>query len=81
MYTKGMLNRFADTVEDEGLREEFRARIETIVWEGGGKVCMGPALEEALKGSPAESLISDLNDRITSLIGDEDTKTISELFV
>jgi hypothetical protein len=73
-YTRGMLNRYADTIEEEGPRNAFKDRVATIEFDraGGGELCSAGAFAEAMDGSLVAGLANDFRERFLEFINAAD---------
>ncbi|MBP7773949.1 hypothetical protein KA071_02555 [Candidatus Gracilibacteria bacterium] len=84
MYTKGILTRYADGLEQSGRTidaADFRSALSRITFEiaNGVEVCMGGAVSDVLEGTSIECLIADLAQRWHEFATPEDLKSQEEV--
>jgi hypothetical protein len=76
MYSKGILERYGQAIEDNELRKEFQDRIKRIAFanNNGRKICTDGQVADVLTGSIASPLLKDLRERYTKFLSEEDFK-------
>ena len=65
MWTKEILDRYAEKIPEEKLKQQFRALIRSIQWQGreGFETCLDENLSMVAKNMQLEDLIKDLSRR------------------
>lgn len=73
-YSKGMLDRYAEAIEDEAQRRQFQEGIGKIEFgqDDGRAMCSGGAVAEALAGTAVEHLADDFGQRYMEFMTPED---------
>lgn len=73
-YTKGMLDRYAESIENEDQRRQFEKGVTQIEFsqDGGRQMCSSDAVETAFSGTAVEHLARDFRNRYGEFMSPED---------
>jgi len=73
-YSKGILERFAQSIPEDDLREEFKAKIGGIEFDAseGKEMCSAGQVEEVVRGTRVEHLAKVLGRDFMKFLSPED---------
>lgn len=78
MWSKGILTRYADTL-DEQQGEALKREIDAIQFDNGTEVCAGIEGAQAFTRAGISHLYADLASRVREFTTDEDMRTFANL--
>jgi|WetSurMetagenome_2_1015567.scaffolds.fasta_scaffold153277_2 hypothetical protein len=75
MYTRGMLERYAETIDSPAERTQFQTLVGVIEYNGLGgtrQLCPASALSQAMDDSPVAHLAQDFRERFIEFLTEDD---------